>query len=235
MAWIWAELQFAGLFSYRIPNLSPGFALTSLIPSPSALRLALVERAIKSKSSVKYGEEIFELVKPCLLEIEPPEKVSVLKFFIKRLKPSKQKKGEPYKPCEESFGVREYCHFLGPIKIYLEISEEKEKIAQLFHKLRRLGTTDSILNCRVTITEKKPELKLTSREIKTLKPEVSNFIRRPVVTLNELKANAKFNQVNPYSQGRRDTPFFSKTFLLPLSETRRGENFILYQKTPFDL
>lgn len=231
MAWIFADLHFGGLFSYRIPNLSPGYALTSPIPSQAALRLALVETAIKSEGDVKVGEEIFELVKTAPLEIEPPEKVSVMKFFIKRLKPSKLEE----KSFEESFGVREYCHFLGPMRIYLKMSGQEERLKRIFQQLRRLGTTDSILSCEASIREEDPELTLTSKIITSLKPDISNFLRRPVVTLNEIKKEADFSQVNPYSEKRKGYPFVSQPYVLPLRETRRGENFVLYEKEPFNL
>lgn len=229
MNWIHAELHFSGLFSYRIPNLSPSYALTSIIPSPSAVRLALVETAIKSKGSVSYGEEIYELIKTAPLEIEPPDKVSVLKFFIKRLKPSKSK-GKSF---ETSFGVREYCHFLGPMKIYMRLKEQEEEIRFIFRQLRRLGTTDSILRSEVSLSENGPELSNTNKVIGTLKPEISNLMKRPVVSLKEIKKDTKFSQINPYSQGRRGEPYISITYVLPLREIRKGENFVLYEKAPF--
>ncbi len=127
MSWIWGELDFAGLYSYRIPNLSPSYSLTSPIPSPAALRLALVDAAIKYTGNVIYGEEIFEIIKATQLEIEPPERLAVLKFFIKRLKPSKP----PKRGFEESFGIREYCHFLGPLRVYLKPQKRGDEIAHL--------------------------------------------------------------------------------------------------------
>lgn len=231
MAWIWAELHFASLFSYRMPNLSPGYALISPIPSPAALRLALVDAAIKSTGRVEYGKEVFDLIKPARLEMEPPEGVAVLKVFIKRLKPSKP----PKTGFEESFGVREYCHFQGPLKVYLEVSERVEDITHLFTLLRRLGTTDSVMMGNAKIEGKEPMQALTCKESTVLKPEVSNLARRPVVTLNEIKSDAGFSQVNPYAGGRRGNPFIQKIFTLPIVEERRGENWVLYKKSPFTL
>lgn len=231
MAWIWAELDFASLYSYRMPNLSPGYALTSLVPSPAALRLALVDAAIKSTGSVAYGEQVFEIVKSLPLEIEPPEKVAVLKFFIKRLKPSKL----PKKGFEKSFGVREYCHFLGPVKIYLKTTEKKNEIVRLFTLLRRLGTTDSIAMGAAKIEDKEPSLSFTYKETTMLKPELSNLARRPVSTLNEINPDAQFCQVNPYAKEKKRNPFIQKIFVLPLVEERRGENWVLYRKEPFVL
>lgn len=231
MAWIYAEFNFAGLFSYRIPNLSPSYALTSPIPGPAAIRLALVDVAIRTEGKIRAGEEIFEKVKSAPLEVEPPEKVSVLKYFIKRLKPSKAK-GKSF---EESFGVREYCHFGGPLKIYLKLSEEEERLRRLFLRLRRLGTTDSILSCNATIQEAGPDITLTARLSHQLRIEVENFERRPVVTLNELTESAEFAQINPYEKKRNKNPFVQKTYILPLREIRKGENFVLYEKVPFSV
>ncbi len=231
MAWIWAELDFASLYSYRMPNLSPGYALTSPLPSPAALRLALVDAAIRSTGKVSYGEEIFEIIKSAPLEMEPPESLTVLKFFIKRLKPSKP----PKTGFEESFGVREYCHFLGPLKFYLKISDREVEIANLFRLLRRLGTTDTIARGEAKIEDKEPMLIFTCKETTALKPEISNLAKRPVSTLNEIKPDAEFSQVNPYAKGKRGNPCIQKIFVLPLTEDRRGENWVLYRKYPFVL
>jgi|Deesub1362A_J573_1020465.scaffolds.fasta_scaffold02794_2 CRISPR/Cas system-associated protein Cas5 (RAMP superfamily) len=234
MSWIWAELDFASLYSYRMPNLSPSYALASPVPSPAALRLALVDAAIKSSGKVSYGEEIFEVIKSAKLEIEPPEKVSVIKSFIRRLKPEKQQKGK-IAGLLESTGIREYCHFFGPMRVYLEISEREEEITRLFTLLRRLGTTDSIVMCRATVQEEAPQSDLICKEAINLELEALNFAKRPVFTLNEIKPDAKFSQVNPYGREKRGNPYVQKIFVLPLIEERRGENWVLYKKHPFVL
>ncbi len=231
MNWIWGEIQFASLYSYRMPNLSPSYALTSIIPSPAALKLSLVDAAIKSTGKVDYGEEIFEAIKSAPIEIEPPEQVSVLKFFIKRLKPAKP----PKRDFEESFGVREYCHFLGPLRIFINVHEKENEIAHLFTLLRRVGTTDSLAKCMAKIESKEPDQAFTCKETAGLKPEVSNIARRPVSTLIDLKLGCSFSQVNPYAKGKKGNPYCPKTFVLPLLEERRGENWVVYKKVPFNL
>jgi len=59
--WVKAELHFASFFSYRIPGTSPSYTPASPVPSPVALRLALVDAAIQSSGSVDYGRDIFNL------------------------------------------------------------------------------------------------------------------------------------------------------------------------------
>jgi len=235
MAWVWGEIEFASFYSYRMPNLSPSYALTSPVPSPAALRLALVDTAIKTTGKISYGEEIFELIKSALLEIEPPEKVAILKFFIKRLKPSKQEKDKPHKPCEESFGIREYCHFIGPLNIYIKLSKKEDEIANLFSLLRHLGTTDSIAMGRAKIEDKEPSQQFMCKETLELKPEAVNLVRRPVFTLNEIKKDTEFSQINPYNKNKKGNPYIQKIFIAPLLEEQRGENWVIYKKIPFIL
>jgi hypothetical protein len=235
MAWVWGEIDFASLYSYRMPNLSPSYALTSPVPSPAALRLALVDTAIKTTGKVSYGEEIFELIKSVQLEIEPPEKVAILKFFIKRLKPSKQEKEKPIKPCEESFGIREYCHFIGTLKIYIKLSKKEEEIVNLIRSLRHLGTSDSIVMGRAKIEEKEPSPQFICKETNQLKPEASNLARRPVFTLNEIKEDTEFSQINPFIKNKKGNPYIQKIFIVPLWEEQRGENWVIYKKIPFIL
>lgn len=229
MMWIRASFYFPALFSYRIPNISPSYALASIIPSPSSVKLALVDAAIKFSGSVNYGVEIFNLIKTVKIEIEPPDKVSVLKFFIKRLKPSKTKSVG----FEESFGIREYCHFIGLLKIYFEIPDRQSEIIELLQRLRRLGTSDSLLNCEAALIEAEPDLSVTCKLLNEIKPESLNLKGRPVVTLNELRGDAEFIQVNAFAGGRKGNPFVSKTFILPLIEKKKGENFVLYEKARF--
>lgn len=230
MSWIAASFHFSAFFSYRIPNLSPSYALASIIPSPSSIKLALVDVAIKCSGSIDYGIEIFDVIKNVKIEIEPPDMVSVLKFFIKRLKPSKSKNVG----FEESFGIREYCHFLGPLKIYFYLpSSRQNEIIGLLQKLRRLGTTDSLLSCQAHLIETQPNVSLTCKLLNEIKPDSLNLKGRPVVVLNELREEAEFTQVNPYAKGKKGTPFVLKTYILPLVEKKKGENFVLYEKKPF--
>ena len=229
MAWIGIELDFGSLFSYRMPNLSPSFALTSPVPSPSSFRLAIVDSAIRHTGSVDYGKEIFEFIKGVSLEIEPPDRVAVLKFFIKRLKPGKQ--GELL----ESTAVREYCHFDGPMKIYLSPPDRIDEICGLLKRLNHIGTSDSLAHCRAFVSKNVPPIDTICKEVIYMRPDISNMRRRPVVTVNDFDPKASFDQIDPYSNVRRGKPYQQKLLVLPLVEEKRGENYVIYRKEPFKI
>ena len=79
---------------------------------------------------------MFDRVRSAPLELQPPELVSVMKFFLKRLKPEKPEKGTRASVIE-STGVREYCLPSGPITAWFQ-TDQPATIAQAFGWLRRL-------------------------------------------------------------------------------------------------
>ncbi|MGB9605321.1 MAG: hypothetical protein ACP5U2_09730 [Bryobacteraceae bacterium] len=225
--WIRAALEFASFYSYRVPDSSPSYALCSPAPSPAAIRLALVDAIIRHTGSVSEGRRFFEAVKSVPLEIEVPERLAVVRFFSKRLKPEKPAAGKTASVLE-STGSREYCLPAGELVVWVQ---GEERIAQAFRWLRRLGTTDSLVSCRVDTG--KPDLSVCLKAVETL-PPLSTLAGRPVYTLHELAPGATFDHVNPYaSPSRRGRPFLKRLYVLPLVREQAGENWVIYRREPF--
>lgn len=227
--WVYAEVEFGTFYSYRMPGTSPSHAICSPIPSPAAIRLALVDAAIRHTGSVEEGKVVFELVKRARLEIQPAERIAVLKFFLKRLKPEKPTKGKRASVLE-STGVREYCAPSGCMTLWWN-TEEPGLIKQSLAWLRRLGTTDSLATCR--LGRGTPDVSLCMREVEGFPLRTNNLLGRMVLTLHEIKAETEFEQVNPYSQGRRGDPFEKRLYIPPLIRERAGENWVIYRREPF--
>ena len=230
-AWVRAEIEFASFYSYRVPDLSPSYAVCSPLPSPAAIRLALVDAVIRHTGSVEAGRELFNLVKTAHLEVQPSERLAIMKFFIKRLKPEKPAKGKRASVLE-STGVREYCLPADPMVVWME-TEKPDRISQAFLWLRRLGTTDSLAHCRVDVDKEEPDLKLCWKPANGLPLATENFAHRAVFTLHEIKSDTTFDQINPYWEGRRGQPFEKRLFVLPLVRERLGENWVIYRREPF--
>ena len=229
--WIRAEVRFASFYSYRVPNLSPSFSLSSPTPSPAAIRLALVDAVIRHTGKVDEGKSMFEVVRSARLEIEPPERVAVMKFFLRRMKPEKPTKGERASVIS-STGVREYCLPSSPMVLWLE-TDERQRIAEAFCWLRRLGTTDSLVFCNVG--NGTPDTAVCAKRADGLSLKTQNFMQRAVFTLNELKADATFAQVDPYAEGGRGQPFDKQLYVLPLVREQTGDNWMIYRREPFEI
>lgn len=226
--WVRAEVEFASLYSYRVPDLSPSFAVCSPLPGPATIRLALVDAVIRHTGSVEEGKAIFELVKRARLEIEPPARVAVMKFFLKRLKPEKPAKGKRGSVVE-STGMREYCLPSGCMVLWMQ-AQDRARIAQAFGWLRRLGTTDSLASCKVGGGV--PDTSVCLRPVNGL-PLQADLAGRPVFTLHELTADAEFDQINPYARVRRGRPFEKRIYILPLVRERAGGNWVIYRRERF--
>ncbi len=229
--WVRAEIKFASFYSYRVPNLSPSFSLSSPVPSPAAIRLALVDAVIRHTGKVDEGKSIFEMVRSARLEVQPPERVAVMKFFLKRLKPEKPTKGKQASVIP-STGIREYCLPSGPMVLWLE-TDERQRIDEAFCWLRRLGTTDSLVYC--SVGNGTPDTAVCAKRAGSLSLKTQNFMQRAVFTLNELKTDATFAQVDPYAEGRRGQPFDKQLYVLPLVREQTGDNWVIYRREPFEI
>ncbi|MGQ9498624.1 MAG: hypothetical protein ACUVSP_10150 [Desulfotomaculales bacterium] len=240
MAWVRARIYFASLYSYRVPDTSPSFALASPVPSPLAIRLALVDAAIQGSGLVDDGRDLFERIKTTPLWLVPPAYVSVVRVFIRRLKKQDPKSREARARGQEtqlveSTGIREYCHPLGPLEVYLAAEADAHRLAHLFTLVRRLGTTDSLVHCVAEVGEEPAPEELACRRVGEVPVHLDKFRRSFVVPLLELPREATFDDVNPYATGRRGFRYDKDFWVLPLVQRRRGENWILYERMPFRL
>ena len=230
--WISAEVHFASTYSYRLPGASPSFAICSPVPSPAAIRLALVDAVIRHSGSVAAGSRLFDVVRDAPLEVEPPDRVVIFRAFIKRLKPEKVEKGQ-VGTVLESTGIREYCLADGPMFISIDVMDpDVDRVRHALLWLRRLGTTDSLLSVR--LVDRIPVREHCLRSVKEVKFEADVLRGRLVYTLHEIKPGASFEEVNPYAS-LRGSPYVKEHYLLPLVRKRMGENWVLYEKKALPL
>lgn len=260
--WLKGEYEFAALFSYRVPNFSPAYAPSAPLPGPSAVKLALVSTRIEVTGQVVEGERLFEVVKNAHIGLEPPPYLAVSRTFQRRLKqdsPSKRKAvstgtcpqcGQPDRKlystdrgpqCSvcglrlvQSFGIREYVHHGGPIGLYIEVADEAAAlVADTMRRLRRIGTSDSLLRC-IGVTETAPDPALIARPLEafmtTLDPGL--LTGRPVLPLRDIKAGTKFDKVNPYKKTSGD---FTEQclYIFPLRLEQQGEGWTRYRREAF--
>jgi CRISPR/Cas system-associated protein Cas5 (RAMP superfamily) len=215
MVWIRADYEFASLFSYRIPDFSSQYAISSILPGPSAIKLAIVSTAIEITGNVEYGKEIFEIAKNGEIKIQLPKRISQTNVLIKRLKLqdiSKQKtklKGDcekcgkkdtklweidGKKLCKacaskliQTFGIRSYVHYPEKFSIYIDIPEDKFKeFEKILKSIRYFGTSDSLVWCRRINKEEPPNNTISA--VENLKKEDKNILIIPVKDINP-KAN----------------------------------------------
>jgi CRISPR-associated Cas5-like protein len=62
MKWVKAVYRFAGFFSYRVPDFSSQYALSSPVPGPSIVKPGLISTGIEQKGDPSYGEILFGIL-----------------------------------------------------------------------------------------------------------------------------------------------------------------------------
>lgn len=227
MEWIKAEIEFASAFSYRMPDTSSQFALPMLLPGPSTIKLAIVATAILQHGRVSEGELIFNLVKIAQVKFLLPEKIAVFKPLIKRLKAKKQAPG-----FEQTFGVRGYVFYSGPMHLFLGLSDASEqdfrKVVATISHLRRLGTSDSLLIIRSIRLQAPEDSAAIVEPIEEITENVNGGI---IQRVKDILPNAKLEDVNPFvSTTGKQTAFSDRLYILPLRVIKEGGNWALYER-----
>ncbi len=139
--WQIAVYRPAALFSLKIGIATATAAKSLFLPSPFAIRTALLDAAIRV-DGLQNAETAFESLKSLGIAARPPEAVSVTNLFAKVQKPRRtdKPKGKKQEEQEEestvgtsamikSIAFREYVHLSGDLA--LAFSGEAEKLENL--------------------------------------------------------------------------------------------------------
>ena len=229
LVWLKAEIHFGTTFSYRQPDASAQFAVGSPVPSPAAIKLALVDIAIRWRGDVNYGKQVFEWLKTCPVRPVPPKRVVRFRVFLKRLKPREGK-------LHESTGIRDYFLLDGPLTVFLQVPQSKaEEAKELLLKLRKLGTSDSLCYCTKTdktsqIPEELFPRKLDKLHIHTLQQGLTKGLL--IVRLSDLTEQAQFEDFNPFGGRTRRKALEKTAYMLPLRFETYGETWAIFSRAP---
>jgi hypothetical protein len=252
--WLRADYEFPSTFSYRMPDVSAQFAIGSPIPSPAAVKLALVDTAIRWSGDVNKGRRIFDTIKTARVCVVPPARVVRFRAFIKRLKPNEvvvcanhpfyqvsaklaRNKRPPCPYCaaipnkklptlEESTGVRDYFLLDGPLSVFIEVPQsDAAYIAWLLQRIRRFGTSDSICWC-VTVCFESPDQALCPQRF----GHQSHAQGGLVVRLSDLTEQSQFSGFDPFRGNVQQAGLEKAVYVLPLGVRRSGETWAILER-----
>lgn len=120
--WIVAEYEFVSLFSLKPCFATSSGGKTLLVPTPYALKMALLEVTCRL-FGVAEAKQKWPEIRDLDVAVELPEQAVVTNLFQKILKARKEqpKPGVvDYGPFQRTIAYREYVHFAGSIKIGLQ-------------------------------------------------------------------------------------------------------------------
>jgi len=233
MKWVKAVYRFAGFFSYRVPDFSSQFALTSPIPGPSTVKLGLISTGIERKGDPSYGEVLFNLLKTAKIRILPPERLSICNFLQKRLKKwtpkTKEQKeiAHEHPPLTKTFGTRGYVHYGGPLTIYVGVEDGAEEIRKVAERMYYLGTSDSVMSCVESGLEEPPDQALRFQQrLQEMKAGEWLVMLKDINPEDEIC----FAHLNPFvKKPDNKKPLIPCYTALPLKARREGGNWTVYE------
>ena len=238
MRWLVAEYQPVSLFSLKHGDATSTGAKTLLIPTPFAIRTALLDVAIRVYG-VDYGPEAFEHIRALQLAMRPPPWVAVTNLFAKILKPERDPERD--RPMQRTIAFREYVHLEGVLGLaFGGASKHVQAVAPLLSCITYFGKRGSFfqLVSPPQVTEALPEgfipLEGPSFNGGEVQGEVPRAFPMGIIQrLDDWGPQLTFERVNVYSREKirphRDRVRYD--VVLPYQITQAGRGFTVYART----
>jgi hypothetical protein len=136
--WLIAPYEPVTLFTLKSGLATATGAKTLLVPTPFAIRTALLDIAIRVEG-VEHGPDAFSLISKLDICLSLPAYASVTNLFAKILKPTRSDK-EKAEAMQQTIAFREYVHWQGMLALgFGEEATVLDRIAEWLPHLNYLG------------------------------------------------------------------------------------------------
>ncbi|MCW3130689.1 MAG: hypothetical protein N2V75_11425 [Methanophagales archaeon] len=225
--WLKAVYHFH-VFHYRMPETAAIAAVTSFVPSPLTVKMAMVASLfqIGDTKGVDYISKHLDKVE---VKITPSKAAVSFKAFMRYRSPPavESEKGldeaGSYYPNRPH--IREYAIFQDYLTVYVKVPEGIKNYAEkALMNMRYLGSKDSLVTC-VEIAEKLPEENKCISEMVSGLPGV-------VVLLADFKSDVSISDVEQLIPGNREENMYekSKPYTLPGKIKTKGKSKIFVRE-----
>lgn len=201
--WLIAEYKPVGLFSFKVGPATATGAKTLFLPTPFAIRTALLDAALRTRG-VAVGPEIFEIVKGLTIAAFPPEQVVVTNLFTKVLKPMRSD-SQSEEAMQGTIAFREYAYLTGCLALAIGGPEANlEQISALLPQINYFGKRGSFFQlleypkCIDELPENFVVLKGTTSETSETNQPIS-FPLGIIQVMDDWGPSLNFDKVNIYN------------------------------------
>jgi hypothetical protein len=242
MQWLVAVYQPVALFSLKSGEATSTGGKSLLVPTPFAIRTALLDVAIRVMGRDYGKREAFEAIRSLRLALRPPERVVVTNLFAKVLKPERDE--ERGRAMQTTIAFREYAQLAGNLGLAFGGEQRAlETVATLLPHISYFGKRGSFFQLMAppelveTAEEEPPQnfLLLTGLTFEggRLKGQLpSAFPLGIIQRLDDWGPELSFERVNIYTDEKirlgRDR--LRQDVILPYRVTRAGRGFTLYER-----
>lgn len=200
--WLIAEYEATALFSLKPAGATSSGGRTLLVPTPYAIKMAILDVAIRT-DGVAVADELMNWLAPAQVAISPPERVVVNNTFIKVLRPRRNPAKEGSADAgyfQRTIAYREYAQLDEGFAIALEIDDAYHHyLRDYLMKVNYLGKRGSFIQ----IQEIPHAVDDLPDDFIPINGEIGEFGLDSIMTqLDDTGDDVTFEHVNVYS-GKR--------------------------------
>lgn len=230
--WILAEYEMVALFSLKASTATGSGAKSLLVPTPYALKMALLDAACRTMG-VQAAAELWPAVRDAPVAVDPPARAVVTNLFAKVLKP---RRGEVEAgdmdagPFQRTIAFREYVCYAGTMGLGLHAGEELvQPISGLLLQLCYLGKRGSFVQLLNPPTSHE---ELPSGFVAMNLPQDHFPFTGVLQMLDDCAPSLTFDRANVYSQERVSLgkERVLRHIVLPYRIARSSKSFTLYER-----
>jgi hypothetical protein len=241
--WTIAEYQPTSLFSLRPYTATTSGGKSLIVPTPFAIKMALLDVAIRTQG-LAQGQALFSALVALQIAVRLPERIVVNNTFVKiqRYNDSVSKGGAaareerlaqaiaggkwPYQP---TIAFREYVQFAGPLRLAFG-GMSPDVLAPLLVQINYLGKRGGFLQLR-----RRPEAVGTLPEGLTLLTQGvgDSFLLGTLQMVDDCGPSLTFERANVFEPGARIRPNQDRIFhhvVLPYKLAQSSKGYSLYRR-----
>lgn len=235
--WLIAEYKPITLFSFRSGLATSSGAKTLFLPTPFAIRTALLDATIRTKGVAK-GEEAFDWIKQLSIAVSLPERLVVTNLFTKVLKPTRKREAD--EPMDHTIAFREYLMFEGIMGLAFDVPEYlTDELSPLLMQINYYGKRGSFFQL---ISPAKKSLGLTQDFVPLDGPYIEDkkiqgewpvaFKPGLLQMMDDWGPGLTFSKVNVYTDEKimLEKDRIRKAILLPYRLVRSSKSFSYYER-----
>ena len=227
MVWLKAIYQPTTLFSLRLSWTTSTGAKTLLLPSPYAIKMAILDIALRT-SGHQLGEAAWPWIRDLSIGVQLPPQLVVTNLFAKVLK-LRRNPADPGSvdvgPFQRTIGYREYVYHPDPIGLLFNVPDTQWKqlsnwLAQVNYMGKRGGFVQLLEQAQI-VSELPVHVMMTAES-----PTFS--IHGLVQQLDDCDPKMKFAEANIYDSKKPKR--LQRQIILPYRITRSSRSYTLYER-----
>lgn len=237
--WLVAYYRPVSLFSLKVGVATSTGAKTVFIPTPFAVRTALLDAAIRTQG-VQSAPRVFETLKRVAIAANVPEAVVVSNLFAKVRKP-RRSDAERDEAMPATIAFREYAYLRGDLGLAFEgdraALDEVESILPQVNYFGKRGSLFQLLTIEEQRVPRLPEGFVVLKGVSVNGTQIVGRMTSPtkigvIQLLDDWGPELTFQKLNTYSQSEirlmRDRT--RESVILPYRLVRSSRSFSYYER-----